>query len=707
MLRCCLFTFLCILFLGFFNVYASTPYSSFGEKKDINSKCVRGLTNAENEAQRLSFEESVNIPDEYHKRRLLKILLEDVDELKREQILRIGIIRDIQKQNELLQNVVGLDIQTVNRIRSRGILDVHPIEYIRFTTLPPVISAHIRVGAVVSRVNSNGYLENVIITRIEEENVYVRLKRSTEESVILKNNTYQPIQAGQQVYYLDPIGIPIRTHVTSVEEDGRVSIAYVGGEIKVGIDQLKLKPRQAMSNDKQDLSRSITDEVEEDIQRSYSKIKAAYRLLRKEDLSSFEKNIIRRNIIIWNNDIMEKLSVEMHRQGIIARLKLEPVEILKDKTDYILRLFIDGIHEDGNEVMRSYLERAEMFGVPNIKISLYPPVVKIEPTGSTNTATNEMELDIAFALSVLKKDENLDMEHEVIHAMLISEAYANGAFIYHTQFIAVPNRSRIDIYGEPSETSVVRPYSQNLSYQEIYTHTSDLTFLSGKPIKNLRKIVDKINFIRMINENAKRFVDSLLEGFDIDREIENIKYHYIRDIDTRLQSFLSRELGLSPFINYWQEDSYGRVIGIRFSRQVKETLKYLVTRLMPFEIQRLIENVSDGVPEAHIEFLRQNPTMDQMIDYSMENPDSFLESLEKEAMVIRRAEASRIINQEFKRQLEQIRDISIKISTRLARIDFVLEQIKTAHHDSQAFMEARDELLLIIRDIRIIALREL
>ena len=705
--RYCLFIFLCIIFLDIFNVNVFAQ--NLSDKTNKSVKCAQGLTGANfsDIAQKLSFEESINIPDEHHKKQLLEVLLKNVDESKREQILRIGIIRDVQKQNELLLNVVGLDIPTINRIRSRGILNVHPIGHIKFTTLPPASSAQIRVSAVVSRVNANGYLENVIITKIEGKNVYVRLRKSTEESVISRSDVYQPIQVGQQIYYLDPIGIPIRTHIISIEEDGRVSIAYLGNVIKVSTDQLELKPRRAMSTGKQDFSRPIAERAVNDIQRIYLRMRRLYRYLHEEGRLSFEKSVISRDIIKSNNDLIQKLSVEMHRQGIVTRLELEPVEIVENRTDYILRLFIDGIHENGNKVMRSYLERAEMFGVPSIKVSLYSPVMNIEPTGSTSLITNEIELSIAFALAVLRKEENLDMEHELINAMLISDAYANKSFIYHTQFIAVSDRSKIDMYGESSDTSVVRPHSQNLSYQEIYTHTSDLVFLSSEPIKNRKQIIGKINLVKTINENAKRFVDHLLEGFDIDREIEDIKHHYIRGIDTQLQSLLNREVGLSPFINYWQEDSYGRIIGIRLPEQVKETLKYLIIDLSPSEMERLIENLPNNVPEAHVAFLKQNPTVDQILDYSVENPDSFLESLEKEAMFIRRAEASRILNQELKRQLEQIRDISIRISTRLARIDFVLEQIETAHHSSQAFIEAKNELLLIIRDIRIIVLKEL
>ena len=698
-----------IIILGFFDVNASSQKPPSEENNNIPNECAQNLTDSHSldVVQKLSFEESILIPDDYRKRQLLEILLKNIDESKRELILRVGIIRDIQQQNEMLLNIIGLDIHTIDRIRSRRILDIHPIEYMKFTTLPSASSVYIHSGAIISRVNKNGYLENVIITRVERQNVYVRLRKSTEESMISKQSAYQPILVGKQVYYPDPLGIPIRTHITSIKEDGRVSIAYLGNEIKIETDQLELKPRIAMSTGKQDLSEPITSEMANDIRRSYLKIERLYSSPHDRNISAFKSIILRRDIIRLNNDLMRRLSVEMYRQGIVTRLELEPMDILENRTDYVLRLLIDGIHENGNEVMRSYLERAEEFNVPSIKVSLFPFTIGIRITGSTNLIINEIELNIIFALNILKKEEDLDIGHELTHAMITSDVYANKSSIYHTQFIAMPQKAKIDLYDNPSNNSVPQPYSQDLNYQEIYAQISDLIFLSREPFKNLREIVDKINTIKMINRNTQQFVDNLLQNFDINHKIEDIKYHYIRDIDVPLRSLLKNEVNLNPFINYWQEDNYGRVIGIRLPEQTKETLKYLITRLSSFEIQKLVESISGKVPEAYIEFLKQNPTADQILDYSAKNPDSFLESVEKEVIKIKREEASKILNQEFKRQLDQIKDISVEISEQLAHVESILEQIQATPRNNQVFIETKNKLFSAIRNLYLITLRAL
>ena len=106
-----------------------------------------------------------------------------------------------------------------------------------------------------------------------------------------------------------------------------------------------------------------------------------------------------------------------------------------------------------------------------------------------------------------------------------------------------------------------------------------------------------------------------------------------------LKSFLKRKKGLSLFIDYWQEDNYGRIIGIKLPKEIKQTLKGLITSLSPFEMRDLIESIrksSDEVPEAYIEFLGQNPTAEEILDYSRNHSEAFLESIEKSVLNIKK-----------------------------------------------------------------------
>ena len=694
MKRYFLFSFVYIIFLDIFNVNA-LPI------------CVQSLINNDLR-DGLSFQESVGIPDNEYKRRMLQFV--NVDKSKIENTLKLGIIRDDQKQDEMLHNIIGLDDHTIKFLREKKILNVHPIEYLNFATLPPANRRYIRPGAVVSRVNTNGYLENVVITRIEGENVYVRLKRDATESVISKNEVYQPILVGKQIYYFNPIGIPIRTRIVSIRENGQIFIEYPPNNSGVKIvngDQLKLKPRREILTGQQDISQPIKDKALNILRKYYFEIEELYKSLGNKSLSLINKNILHNNLAKTNNDLMRQLSVEMQKQGIVTRLVLEPVSVFNRK-HYLLSLFIDGVHENGNKVMLSYWKKAEIFNVSGIKISLYPFIM--DRKSFTDLPTSEIELDVQVALDILKRERDLvDTEHEFSHAMLTLGAHVDRPSIYHTQFRAILQKSKTGIYEQFSSDFISNPYNQDLSYQEIYAYISSLVFLSKNFVKNIKNIERTIHIIKILNEGVQNFVNNLLQNFDINHEIENLNYHYIRKSDISLQSFLKGEIGLSPFIDYWQEDNFGRIIGIKLSEDVKQALRYLITRLSSIEIEGLIEDISNSdskIPEAYMEFLRQNPTAEEIFDYSQKNPERFLESIEKRVINIKREEASRILNQAFKRQLDQIRYISLRISEQLVRAEAIFERIKdTEFHHSENFRKAQNELLSIIRNLRLIALR--
>ena len=87
----CFLIFSYIIFLDIFNVNA-LPIP-------VPISCAVSLTN-DSPISGLSFQESVSIPDIEYKRRILKVL--NIDKSKINDILQIGIIRDTQKQNEML-----------------------------------------------------------------------------------------------------------------------------------------------------------------------------------------------------------------------------------------------------------------------------------------------------------------------------------------------------------------------------------------------------------------------------------------------------------------------------------------------------------------------------------------------------------------------------------------------------------------------------
>ncbi len=386
-----LFTFLYIIFLDIFETNASPQNLSFDEKMNNFILCAQSLTN-DDPRSRLSFQESIDIPDDEYKRRMLKVF--NIDILKVEDVLRIGIIRDTQKQDEMLRSIIGLDDKTISFLRDRGVLDVHPIEYLNFTTLPPANRANIFPNAVISRTNANGYLENVVITRVEGDNVYVRLNEDMAESIISKNDAYQPILVGKQVYYFNPIGIPIRTRIISIRENGQIVIEYPpneSGTKTVNANRLKLKPRRETLTSQPDLSKPITDEILNSIRRNLFEIEELYKSLSDRSLSLINRTIVRNNLVRLNSELMRKLSAEMRKQGIITRLVLEPVNVFNRRV-YLLSLVIDGVHENGNKVMLSYWKEVELFNASRTKISLYPSVI------------GEIELDIQAALDILKKE---------------------------------------------------------------------------------------------------------------------------------------------------------------------------------------------------------------------------------------------------------------------------------------------------------------
>ena len=696
------------IILGIFDVNASSQGLSITERVRISSLCVQSLTN-DDPRDGLSFEESVSIPDVEYKRRIFRFL--GIDKSKVDNILQIGIIRDTQKQDKMLRNVVGLDDNTISFLRDRRVLDVHPIEYLNFMSLPPVNRTHIRSGAIISRANANGYLENVVITKVEGDNVHVRLRGSAREAVISKNEAYQPILVGKQIYYSDFIGIPIRTRITSIGENGQIVIEYPPSESGVKIvhaNQLRLRPRREMLTGKEDISRPITRRVLNHIQRDIFRIEELYRSLGEESISLINRNIIHNNLTQLNNELMKKLSAEMRKQGIVTRLVLEPVNIINRRI-YLLSLVIDGVHESGNKVMLSHWKKAEIFNVSRIKISLYSSIVR---KGFTHLVTNEIELDMQTALDILEKKEvskdgSVNIRHELTHAKWALRAYINRPSIHHTQFRAIPGRSEIGITHQSLDDVVSSPYNQNLNYQEIYAYISNLIFFSKDPVNHIEDMERTVNIIEILNESVQSFVDDLLQDFDINHSIEHLNYHYLSDPKSPIRN----EKGLNPFIDYWQEDSYGRIIGIKLPEEVKQTLRYLITSLSLLEMKELIEGVrksSDRIPEGYVEFLRQYPIAEEIFDYGRANPEGFLESIETRVLNMKREEASRTLNQEFERQLEQIRGISSRISEQLAQTKPIFERMKDVedHHDED-FVRAKNELLSVIRNLRLIIRREI
>ena len=683
-----------------------------------NPNCPNALlreSQVENSETNITFQESISILSDAEKLKILSDL--NIDESKKDMIIRVGIIRDIQTQNKILRDVIGLDHHTIDTLRNKGVLQIHPIEYQKFTTVPPVNPTHIQPRAIISAINKNGYLENVIIEKIEGENIYIRFKEKEgfkviprKEAyqpilkVISRKEAYQPILRERQVYYLDENGIPNRQSISYIDPhninqhylsrlDDKTTQEYSY------IDTLDLRPRKEMVTSKEDYSKRITFKSLISLWRHYRKL-----------IRHYKRHGINEDVIKLNNDFLNRLSIEMRKAGIVTRLLPSNINFENDNAIYdplIMNLSIDGVHENGNRLMRRYLKTAERLNIPSIEIS---PLIEVKEKsrGRLHRETNTLKLNVNSAIDILSKNNDDEtIPHELSHTMFNSKSIAKSGFnIYNTTFEAT-GETRLNNYGL---------YDKFLSLSELYTYTSSLLLLSKKLLKSqsiaervrkflnpfilfkqtnkLSQIKDMFRTLKILNKTVQEFFNNLEKGLTIVPS-EGIKEDSIRYVDNK-----------------------GRVVVIEIRGEINKILDSQLSFFFQHEITHLIEEIqkymtSLAAPDIHlarnyIEFLQDDPTVMEFLEKKEHFGYDYESDLqERYSLHLRNVIESKIVDieekvvqlaaQEIERRLDQIKTLTLKASYQLDIIEYYL---KSSGLRKALKINKRDDLKKLTREIK-------
>ena len=663
-----------------------------------DSNCPNALSNEsqiEHDDIHLTFQESISILTNAEKLQMLSDL--NIEEPKRDAIIRIGIIRDIQTQDRILRDVLGLDQLTIDIIRSRGILQIHPIEYQKFTTVPPANPAHIQPGAIISAVNSNGYLKNATIEKIEGENVYIRFDNTKVPAIISKQEAHQPILKGRQIYYYDNKGIPKINYIIDTNPDE--SYQYLLKHLEknhtqkgLSISNLYLRPRKETVTNKKDYSNKITPIAVISLMYHYTQLIKEYS----------KSNDIDQKVIQLNNDLLKKLSIEMRKAGIVTRLQPN-IHFRDDSMAYdppIMNLSIEGVHENGNKLMRRYMKIAEKLNVPSIEI--FPLINFIaSKEGSSTEEENMIYLNFSSAVYILKKVISQSMSHELTHSMIHFRDIINtGSGFYKTRFTA-SNTSPLNNNGI---------YDDELSLSELYTHASDLLFFS------------KI-FLKMQAHPIKRFLYKIIYQ-DIQSTIYKIKVINI-SVQTIVEGALQRHQDQKSFSDYLKDeisymDNEGREIKIIIPRQnIENILNSSLSRLLQPELQVLIEelrtSLTSFVPsdihliQNYIEFLESDPTVTEFLEqkkqlgYYRDSTRKKMRSLHFKKFIENKIEyieerITQLAEQEVRQRLERIKSLTERVSYQLDIIEHHIQSNGLAKPIK--LFNNRDKLKSLIRAVK-------
>ncbi len=207
-------------------------------------------------------------------------------------------------------------------LKSQRDLDfnINPLLYKNLTTLPPVKRSFLKKDAIVSRVNDRGHLENVMITKVNNDNVHVvsQIHGSSSEEIVLKDNLYMPILPYRRVIdprVLDQASIAFSvTYIKSINDREGTAI-LVSSKKPLPLNDLELRPRHWTDTSTKDFSVSISNE-------EASKLEEEYRSLREIYLQEKES----KNFVETNNSLITKIQQLLSEQGIVTSFYWRPQE---------------------------------------------------------------------------------------------------------------------------------------------------------------------------------------------------------------------------------------------------------------------------------------------------------------------------------------------------------------------------------------------
>lgn len=507
---------------------------------------------------------------------------------KYQKLLALAYLRGpdaINKQNKILRDL-GVTSDKIQQLRKKNFFKIDDLEYQRLTTIPPISKKYVQPGTVISRVNKNGNLTDVIVEKVEGGKIIVKedtFFQKAKEVIPLKD-AYWPVGSRREVLIIDRNGIPkIRNNVVELFSENQQNV-------------LGLKPRPRTTTGLKDLSKAIDKATERRIDDSIIKLELMHGIMGES--ATFIKA---------NNKFMRMLQIEMKKQGISTSL------VSLDSP--ALSLVMNGVEKNGNKVARRYMKIGEVFGSKKLTISLADNL-KNNASGFNVIDSSRTEIGYEMVLNMLKKQEDLTPLHELRHQMFNAQKRYKKNSNIDNSFSAVD--ADLDLGGKKYFGSW--GYSSYFFFEEIYNQSFDVYNLARK----LNRSADKNVKIRrrqylLLKSEIKKELKLSKEAIVNTRKL---LHHMLENLDN--VKIWPNELRLDGIITLG--DRYQRTMAIRLSPDIRGkvqsalnqgggTLKYAdsmkLQELVREEVRKTLQELSDFSQEMSRQIEQVNQVVKQ------------------------------------------------------------------------------------------------
>ncbi len=305
------------------------------------------------------------IPDRYAKYIFINEKLGNIDSFDQEMIVNFGHMKgdNIYERQVGLLKKMGLSENDIEILVEGNILKSDPLETRYLTTQPLAPLGSIISGAVVSRADRDNILTNVVIDAIDAQGVFVRELghgNNTVEEILHRDAIYRPIQKGRDVVYIDRQQGYVRlSKINDVEGNEFFLDDYSWIDAK----ELALRPRG-------------------EIEIPSSKTPSNNRIILDSRISASGVGEI---------DVLRNLQTRMREQGVSTSIEWSQRE------SWSLR--INGVHPEGLQTFKRYVETAEKFGIEKVFVMSRPSSLEsfelsFEETESILSGINTTEFSI-------------------------------------------------------------------------------------------------------------------------------------------------------------------------------------------------------------------------------------------------------------------------------------------------------------------------
>ncbi len=360
----------------------------------------------------------------------------------------------IERQNKILGEM-RLTEEQRKFIEDNDILQLSVYEYQRLMTRAPISRIHLRPSVTVSYPSKNGILENVIIDRVEGENLYVSSKSKNEKKfMIKKKDAYNPISFGQEIVYDTRVDIPKISEIFDDAYNEKISIRDHNRTIDIlDINQLGVRPRVAVNTRLPDFSSPLNEEQTTKLKEDIDEISFLYARYGINEL-----------FVEKSNTFLKNLQQAMRRQGVFASLSPQ---------EETLKLTIDGVHPYGNIRARQNLKKTLLHGFQNLTVSPGECCANVS-SGFIRYDDFRLEMGPLEALDMLKGNPPDTFNHEFRHLFLHTRKTVSINSLYNHELFAIGTKKLFSDSELYDPTIFKNFYEMYLDMSELYAQAFDI-----------------------------------------------------------------------------------------------------------------------------------------------------------------------------------------------------------------------------------------